>query len=231
VAPPASREAHQERLKSLIEMYLTSLQNGNAHKSEFLHHLLPRVFDSLARRETGCAPAAQHPNRTCIPGLTQLFVSSQGKFYMCNNVCGPGCDIGNCDDGIDVTKVQSLLRAYVDFCEEMCQDCWAYRLCSQCFTRILEKGRISKQRKMENCEREREEISKALEQYVRIWEGEPASACDNRHTLHGMASGCRSFRGEAKLQPAIKKARVSELPKDLMIADEEIRHSLPQVAT
>jgi radical SAM protein with 4Fe4S-binding SPASM domain len=224
--PESSHEAHKKRIGELVDMYLASLHNGTPFKNSFLHFFLPRVFDYLAKRATGLGPAAHRPNNTCVPGKTQLFVSSQGKFYMCNNVCGPGLQIGNCDDGIDIKKVQNLLRAYVSFCDEMCQNCWAYRLCSQCFTQILEKGHISKQRKLENCRREREEISLALKQYVRIWENEPASTWGDGDTLHAIVSQCHSSPACDQCPSVSKKARVTELIGEPLVSSEEIRSAL-----
>ena len=226
IVPESSHEAHKKRLGELVDMYLTSLQDGTPYNNSFLHHVLPRVFDYLAKRDTGHAPAAHRPNNTCVPGKTQLFVSSQGEFYMCNNVCGPGLQIGNCDDGIDVTKVQNLLKSYVRFCDEMCQNCWAYRLCSQCFTQVLEKGRISKRRKLDNCRRERKEITKALEQYIRIWEHEPESTWDNGDSLHAIVSQCNSSPACTKCQAVTKNVRVQQLTGDPMVGGEEIRHAL-----
>ena len=179
-------ESHQARLDFLVHMYLQALQNGEKFPYRLFHFIFKNIFSCIGPRKIGPASAQTHPNATCVPGKRRLFVSAEGLFYPCEKFCPPGCDIGYYETGIDREKVRNLLHTYILFCDEMCQNCWAYRLCRLCFIHTLGKGRMSKIRKMENCEREKVRIARDLERFIYIWEREPETAFDFEFSLHAL---------------------------------------------
>lgn len=70
----------------------------------------------------------------CIPGVSRLFVASNGSFYVCEKVpeqCdGPSC-IGNLNSGFNIHRVRELLNLQ-NTSQEGCSSCWAIQLCRVC---------------------------------------------------------------------------------------------------
>ena len=177
-------DKHRSNLDALVNKYLNSLRNNKKRFNyNLFSNLFPGVFD-LARRRVSIQCAESHPNGICIPGIRRIFVSSEGFFYPCEKFNPKGYEIGDHETGLDIEKIMKLLEMYVEICDKMCQDCWAYRLCSHCFVSLLEKGTISKKRKMEDCRIEKEIIKKSFERFVYLWLNEPNSALNNKFSLH-----------------------------------------------
>jgi hypothetical protein len=106
----------------------------------------------------------------------------------------PGFEIGDCEAGIQTEKVRRFLEIQAARGEDLCQECWACRLCQQCPARIAESGELSKAAMLESCRRERERILWNLQQFVYLWENEPPSVWDHPHSLHYAAR--RQQQGE-----------------------------------
>jgi uncharacterized protein len=175
---------HFERLDRLVESYLDRLGSRTYFNYSLFHNVFKDVFGDLAARKLGIASTNEGPNGVCIPGRNMLFVGSNGSFYTCHKFSQEGNEIGNCEDGVDIKRVQNLLRGFVSFYNENCQECWAFRLCKHCFVHCLEGGRISESRRKRSCELEKERIVEALERFIYIWENEPDVAFENEFSLH-----------------------------------------------
>ncbi|MBI5057520.1 MAG: radical SAM protein [Nitrospirae bacterium] len=178
----AAAKKHSDRLDRLVEMYIESYHNKNQFNHAFFSNIFLKTY-LFAKRDISPAAVECHPNRTCVPGIARLFVSSSGMFYPCEKFHAPAYDIGNYKKGFDIKKAERLLEIYVGQCEDMCRNCWAYRLCSQCFISVLSKGDISIERKREKCAVEKKLIASALRRFVYIWENEPEAAYDNPFSL------------------------------------------------
>jgi radical SAM protein with 4Fe4S-binding SPASM domain len=182
----ADRLRYQKGLDGLIDRYLKSLKKGIAFKFSDLYHTFPLVFEKFPQRTIGPAKRSTRPNRICIPGVKQLFVGSEGRFYPCYNFAHQGYDIGNYRIGLEIQKIRKLIQTFAGYCDEMCQNCWAFRLCAHCFMHTLENGQMSKKRKMEHCIRERERIAKDLGRFVHIWEQETKYVDHDDLSLHAI---------------------------------------------
>jgi hypothetical protein len=125
------------------------------------------ALEPVKRRAVGFAPRTLQPNSTCVPGHPTVFVATGGTFHPCGNHRGPATGIGHCGSGIDVDKAQGLLRAYARLCNRLCQGCWAWRLCSQCFIHSAGAGGWpSRSRKAVACRREKQRIMASLRRYI-----------------------------------------------------------------
>ena len=200
----ADRLRYQKGLDGLIERYLKSLKKGIAFKFSDLYHTFPLVFEKFPQRTIGPSKRSTRPNRICIPGVKQLFVGSDGHFYPCYNFAHQGYDIGNCKIGLEIPKIRKLIQTYAGYCDAMCQECWAFRLCAHCFMHTLENGQMSKKRKMEHCLRERERIAKDLRRFVHIWEQEAKYAYHDDLSLHAIV---RSYQQETTSRQRILKSK------------------------
>ena len=181
---PGDIEKNKQQLEGLIDLNLKSLNQKGSFNYRLFHDILREVFAVLSQRRIGEPSLKKRPNRICIPGVDNLFVSSTGGFFPCEKFRLAEFDIGNCSNGIDAQKVRELLKAYIRLCEKLCQECWAYRLCSHCFLDALEGGRISKPKKMAACQKEKERLTRDLERFIYIWENEPKPAWAKEESLH-----------------------------------------------
>jgi len=142
---------YRRSLNILLDRYLESLYHKKPFNYPLFFKIFPNVFSVLPKRHIGIISTLTRPNHVCVPGKARLFVSSSGIFYPCDNFYPKNHDIGNYQTGIDIKKVRDLLEIFINLCEDVCQDCWAYRLCTQCFVHVLDKNRMSRKRKIENC--------------------------------------------------------------------------------
>ena len=186
-------------LNKMLDLYLDSLRTEGPFNYSLLYRIFPTVFTVLPKRSTGLAPAMTRPNHVCIPGKARLFVNAKGTYYSCDNFCPPGYDIGNYQCGIEIDKVKTLLGKFIEYCEEICKNCWAYRLCTHCFVHTLSStGHMSKKRKIEACKWEKERIETALKRFIYVWENEPEDVYDNKYSLHARVQYFQSKQSTKK---------------------------------
>ncbi|MBW2142744.1 MAG: radical SAM protein, partial [Deltaproteobacteria bacterium] len=204
---------YQKSLDALMEVYLEGLRGNTAFNFSLASSVFRRAFRMLPQRETGPASVTTRPNRACIPGISQVFVSSDGLFYTCNHFCAPGYDIGNYQTGLDIDKAYRILETYIDFCEDMCQRCWAYRLCWHCFVQALEQGRLSKRKKAENCIKEKHQIAEDLKRFIYLLENEPRSALSNKFSLASGLKRAESMNRKRKTRGRGSRLRLYGLPE------------------
>jgi uncharacterized protein len=179
----AQRERHQQQLHELIKRHIQGIDAPGTFNHALFESLFRDVYQLIAGREIGPAPLATYPCKTCIPGVDRLFVDTQGSFYPCEKVHIPESHLGHIDTGLDIDLVREYLGHMVDFCEEHCQKCWAYRLCSHCMMHFNVRGQFSVVGKRERCNAERARIRKTLERFILIWEKEPQHSVNIPHTL------------------------------------------------
>lgn len=183
---PEVRKRHDQLLHSLFTGYVDAMspdQSDVYHRK--MHGLFWSVFGELAERDLGIDSVLQNPNHACIPGAARLFVACDGRFYPCEKFsCGD--DIGDCISGIDITKVKRLLKTFSEYCQDLCQRCWAYRLCNQCFVHAAEGGRLSLAAKRRSCAETKRLTRWALKRFVYAWENEPKALRESLSSLHGI---------------------------------------------
>ncbi len=163
---------YEDRLDEIVAAYVRS----RLDKSRFNNTLFKSIFNKLERLENSGpvsdASANEMPTYICLPGIKKLYVGADGTFYPCEQFRLEECRIGDYESGILLEKVQRLLDLYVAFCEEFCSHCWASRLCSHCFVDFIHKGRISRDEKLANCRREKEQILLTLKRSIHIRENQ-----------------------------------------------------------
>ncbi len=183
-AAEADRVRHEAQLDELAEQYLRALRERRPFHRAFFAQIMAVRFRPLEQRTVGRPAKWPQPNSACVPGHPMVFVSADGTLHPCCTYSGAGSEIGHCRSGIDIDKAQELLQAYARLCNRMCQGCWAWRLCSQCFIQAVgADGRPSQLRKEEACRDERQRIARTLRRYVYIWHNEPAWASKVKDTL------------------------------------------------
>jgi uncharacterized protein len=180
----ADRVRHEAELDALVERYLRTLRERRPFHRALFASIMDTRLGLLKTRPIGQPDKAPQPNSTCVPGHPMVFVAGDGALHPCCNFSPAGSEIGDCRSGIDVAKAQKLLQAQARVCNRVCQDCWAWRLCSHCFIQSAEAdGRPSLSRKAAACAEEKQRVAQALRRYARLLQDEPAWASRVKYTL------------------------------------------------
>ena len=123
---------------------------------------------------------SHHSGGVCLPGHRKLFVSTEGRFYLCERVNYTDSDedlfcIGNVEHGLNYGKILRLIDEYGSVIQEDCCRCWANRLCPMCFAMITpdEQQQLSARGKRAGCQRTRATVHDALVRYYSVLEQDP----------------------------------------------------------
>jgi len=109
---------------------------------EFLQSYLNRDMTTIYQRPSRERLSETfHPGGTCVPGSKKLFVTVDGRLFVCEKCCTTTDNlcIGSVTDGIDYDKVVDLIDEYSNLCPEDCLNCWAAAFCEICFV-VAEDG-------------------------------------------------------------------------------------------
>jgi uncharacterized protein len=120
--------------RQMVEHYKEALINGTYDQLTIEKDLLMKRFHKIAARKIYPLGKEFPPRGGCFPGRRKLFVDTQGKYFMCEKVCG-NFEIGDVDNGFDHEKIYRFYQEY-DRLFGDCKDCWALRLCNKCFNDI-----------------------------------------------------------------------------------------------
>jgi uncharacterized protein len=100
--------------------------------------LFDRNLANLYRRSNLPIPEKMGLNACCAPGVRKLYVNTRGEYLPCERMSYDYV-IGSADEGISHDLVDSLYKDLGETVKDRCLSCWAVRLCSLCFTHMLEK--------------------------------------------------------------------------------------------
>ena len=183
-ASEADRVRHEAELDTLVEHHLRTLRERRPFHRALFASIMHTRLGLLKTRTLGQPGRVPQPNSTCVPGHPMVFVSGDGALHPCCNFNPAGSEIGDSRSGIDIDKAQALLEAQARLCNRMCQDCWAWRVCSHCFIHAAEAdGHPSRARKEASCVEEKQRVARALRRYACLLQNEPAWASRVKDTL------------------------------------------------
>lgn len=129
----------------------------------------------------------------CIPGASKLFVTPDGRFYVCERVDGMSdLYIGDVETGVDIDKAVSLVQQFNKFRDETCKGCWVIRFCSMCFATTYHFNGWDKEKISHYCELHKREYTNALQIYCSILEENPTGLdfITEEEKLYEEASPC-----------------------------------------
>lgn len=177
------------QLDELRARFESQLKAGSrARETELLTVLFGDQVRDLFMRNCVHLPDAIYPNGNCIPGFQKVFVSPDGRFYMCEKI-GYDLPMGDLDRGFDVDAIYSAIDDYISISKSKCLDCWALRLCKMCFVKALRAGQFDAERKEENCRAVKAAILRSLRSFSEIMNANPsilAEIYNDTHIARGM---------------------------------------------
>lgn len=169
---------HKERrdkldveLRKMLKRYKRRLIRGNYSQLTLEKSFFLEDFYTISRRKIVPLKSQYPPMGACLPGQRRLFVSTKGKFYMCEKV-GSNYEIGDVERGLDFDKIFGFIKAYDEFFKE-CGNCWALRLCKKCFNDIRKEDGLDEGRRNAFCEFMLHKIEADLITFCEILEENP----------------------------------------------------------
>lgn len=109
-------------------------------------------------------------NGCCNPGYGRLYVTSDGKFKVCEKI-GDSPNFGDVKNGLCEQCIQSkFIDEYDSNSLEECNQCWAVHLCDVCYSTCYDKNGINVERKHKTCQYARANAKNSLIEYYQILE-------------------------------------------------------------
>lgn len=142
------------KLGRLDEKYTSKLVRDHYFETK-------RIYEGLKASE--CLAEKMHPSGPCIPGITRMFVNTDGFIFPCERVSenSEAMRIGHVDIGFDMIKVKKLLNIG-QLTEEKCKNCWAIRFCSLCARSADSLIELSAEKRLSRCDNVRKTVENNL---------------------------------------------------------------------
>jgi uncharacterized protein len=126
----------RENLNSMRSLYVEAHHSGHRDR---LNPVVRSYFDrgliQFYHRSRGKLNKSTCYTGACQPGQKRLHVKVDGTFQPCERV-GERFSIGHVDKGFDQTAIRKLWNQQLEAVTGRCSDCWAWRLCSLCYTSL-----------------------------------------------------------------------------------------------
>ena len=147
----------QDTVEVKEEVYRLYCDMQDSYLKPYFHTEMSEICKRpIGRREKVCQITA-----CCMPFLSSLFVSADGKFGLCERV-GVWKDCGDIYRGIDMAYIRRIKKEAVNLFQDRCANCWCQRLCTICFKdfETMENGGIMLPEIF--CERMKENVKHTL---------------------------------------------------------------------
>ena len=156
----------------LFKYYLSILEKYDSNKvlySILRNDRFEKIFNRKPQQDE--LPSIYAHHGTCIPGVSKLFITANGEFFVCEKASENSnvLNIGNINIGFDKDKIISLLNC-VNLVEEDCKNCWAVRYCSICALLLDDNDKLSPQKNRRYCNAVKNDTNRKLLDYCIIQE-------------------------------------------------------------
>lgn len=168
---PGAIGKYRENRDKMLERYRDALISGRYEGLIFEEKLFKDIINTVHFRKKFRLEDSLSIVGQCTPGIRRLFVSADGKFYICEKI-GEYYPIGDVYNGVDLEKVYGFFDACDHFFRE-CGNCWAVRLCKRCFADVNRENEFDEERKNGFCRSKSVYLETILEVYCAILEKNP----------------------------------------------------------
>jgi uncharacterized protein len=123
-------------MESLQENYIEACARGERDScGPALTSYFDQALISFYHRSREQLPQSFTPTGRCIPGQRRLHVRPDGYLQPCERV-GDTVFIGDLENGISAGAVAEITDGLFAAVGARCQDCWALRLCTICYSAL-----------------------------------------------------------------------------------------------
>lgn len=168
---PAARQRFQQNQNRMLEFYKDALISGKHDGLIFERKWFKGIINSVHFRKKFQIEDCISVVGQCTPGIRRLFVSADGKFYICEKA-GEYYSIGDVDTGLDLEKIFAFFEECDEFFRD-CGNCWAVRLCERCFADVNCEDRFDEERKSDFCKSNLSYLETIMGVYCEILEKNP----------------------------------------------------------
>lgn len=139
------------------------LLNSNEEENSIFMSSMQMELAILNKRIVTDKPIDRYSfNGCCVPGMRRLYVSTEGKFYVCEKI-GLSPSIGDIQTGINIERVRKYyVDEYIEKSLNACKKCWAIHLCKMCYAGCYDENGINMEVKSQICESMRNEMKYKL---------------------------------------------------------------------
>jgi uncharacterized protein len=154
--------------------YINDIKNKGIASKYFTKKMVETQIAKIHNRSVFNEPNGQYPlNACCIPGARKLYVTTEGKFLLCERVCDP-YPIGDIFSGVDIKKVKkTFVDDYSFRAKEKCTNCWAVRLCSLCYAQYHTEPDLNIEKRAKECKVAQKQVLESLQLYHECLEIDP----------------------------------------------------------
>ena len=160
----------QTKYNRFYELYIEMLKKGDVHSRAFRVQsaLAGITFEIIDGRYCRSFNNLSFSTGTCIPGTRKLYVTPNGKFYICEKV-NENNSIGDYINGINYEKCKFIYEDYLSSNTKDCYKCPKIHFCGLCFAGTEDYNFNQK----EYCEKQKNNFKGELSQYYSIIEENP----------------------------------------------------------
>jgi uncharacterized protein len=144
-------ELYAGKVGLLAEEYIQKVKSRQ-DVDPFLRSYFEPLVSVVRDRTVSRVNENLYPMGFCIPGQNKLFVNASGELGACSDTIGQ-MKIGDVHEGLDYMLLLRQIQQHVDYRNDLCLDCWAQRLCKNCFaTAKDENGDLSYSGASNHCQ-------------------------------------------------------------------------------
>lgn len=153
----------REIIKSInsIDEFQELMSNNSRFCSEML-----QLFDLITKLENSSKGTNYYNTMdSCYFGFSQKFVSSKGKFHICERT-DFSLPIGDYKNGIYTNRLKEIYLEYFKLLNsKRCKNCWIFQVCKFCVASKLKKGKFYLPRECE-CDFEKKYYSDLFKKLI-----------------------------------------------------------------
>jgi len=159
-------EEYKNSLTDLCRVFLSAVRQNGSSLPNFLREFFMNIYKPLHNRRFYGATKRSFFTPTCKVNSFRLFTDVKGDFHICERI-NNHFSIGNCREGIQWKRIETMYRRYDDQVVQYCGACPARHICSNCYALIGGEGDFQN---LENCRIERKKLNVLLTGYVTLRE-------------------------------------------------------------
>ena len=168
-----SKETSRRARRRVQATFRRDCLNGEPWKSPIASVLFEKPLVRIYKRPLFQPPRDVYPiNGCCIPATRKVFVTFDGKLWMCERV-HDSPSIGSIYKGYDDKTMRDLVDTYIKDSYRDCSRCLAVGMCTLCFVHVYTNAKFDIERKRKFCKNQRKNLTSQLKTYCSILEQDP----------------------------------------------------------
>lgn len=150
----------KKQYEKLTELYIENIIKNRKNPS-FLKALFDSITFQILQKSNNIIETSLNAYGMCVPGFRKLFLSTSGKYYMCEKI-GDRLPLGTVSTGFKIKNSLSYYNKYIKIKNSLCKKCWAIRICDSCAVAAKSLNSINLTSHKKSCKIIKEKIINGL---------------------------------------------------------------------